>query len=371
MAVVVTALLMTLTALLVDPHTVLHTPFALLYPLTVDRRRVDPGRRRARPGRAVAPDRGRGPADRPAQPRRAGGARGRAHAIRRRSPAGRWRSCSVTSTTSRRSTTPTATRAATRYSSEVAARLSHTLEHEPVFRLGGEEFLVLLADVDAGEAQNVAERLRASLRHDPDRRTARHDVVRRGLLARGRPWTTSGCSPGPTPRCIGPSTRAATGWPVPARPLVPLCRRRRPPANVVAFDRRRSKRGAAPALAAPMPSPCGPTPAIAWPRSGPPRAAGWCSDDVEREHLVDLGRRIHQRNRPAYIVTFGCRHRAPRPRTAGSRSSRRCWPRDPLQRRRALDSTACAGPSTRSAPCGWSPRAPTASASACVHFSSA
>ena len=50
---------------------------------------------------------------------------------------------------------------------EVAARLRTRSKDEPVFRLGGEEFLVLLADVDTAEAQNVAERLRGDVRHSP------------------------------------------------------------------------------------------------------------------------------------------------------------------------------------------------------------
>src|SRR5277367_1701423 len=50
---------------------------------------------------------------------------------------------------------------------EVASRLTQVLGREPVFRLGGEEFLVLLADVDDLDAQRVAERLRTGVRRIP------------------------------------------------------------------------------------------------------------------------------------------------------------------------------------------------------------
>jgi diguanylate cyclase (GGDEF)-like protein len=51
---------------------------------------------------------------------------------------------------------------------EIAGRLrTHLRAFEPVYRFGGEEFVVLLAGVDAAAAAAVAERLRAALRAEP------------------------------------------------------------------------------------------------------------------------------------------------------------------------------------------------------------
>ena len=51
---------------------------------------------------------------------------------------------------------------------EIAGRLrTHLRAFEPVYRVGGEEFVVLLAGVDAPAAAAVAERLRAAMRAEP------------------------------------------------------------------------------------------------------------------------------------------------------------------------------------------------------------
>jgi len=51
---------------------------------------------------------------------------------------------------------------------EIAGRLrTHLRAFEPVYRFGGEEFVVLLAGVDAAAAAAVAERLRAAMRAEP------------------------------------------------------------------------------------------------------------------------------------------------------------------------------------------------------------
>ena len=54
------------------------------------------------------------------------------------------------------------------------------------YRLGGEEFLVLLPGATLEDAELLAERLRVAVAAYPRGRPARDDVLRRGELARGR-----------------------------------------------------------------------------------------------------------------------------------------------------------------------------------------
>ena len=74
-------------------------------------------------------------------------------------------SCSSTSTTSRRSTTPSATRPVTSSSSSWASGSPRSLRNSDLLvRLGGDEFAVVLIDGDADYAATVAERLTAEPR---------------------------------------------------------------------------------------------------------------------------------------------------------------------------------------------------------------
>ena len=93
------------------------------------------------------------------------------------------RSCSSTSTTSRRSTTASVTLLVTSCSgSSARASLSSVRSNDIVVRLGGDEFAVLLIDADVDDARAVAERLdkehRRALRprhgQSTDRREHRH-----------------------------------------------------------------------------------------------------------------------------------------------------------------------------------------------------
>jgi diguanylate cyclase (GGDEF)-like protein len=302
-AVVVTALLMTLTAFLVDAHTVLHTPFALLYPLTVIVAASIPAAAvrdlDAQSRQTAVVDQLTGLLNRVALESRV------AELSHQTAVTGRPVALVLGDIDHFKAINDTHGHArGDEVLKEVAGRMSHLLEHEPVFRLGGEEFLVLLADVDAVEAQNVAERLRAAVRQTPIdglRVTMSFGVAcsppeetldYEQLFARADAALYRAKHDG-RDRVAGAG--ATSSAPVPAP---------EPAANVIAFDRRRSKRGSVPA----PPPDIEPVKAHARDHLAEERAASrsWLvQDDVEREHLIDLGRRIHQRNRPAYIVTFG------------------------------------------------------------------
>ncbi len=306
-AVVISAVLMTLTALLTDPHTVLHTPFALIYPLTAivaasipaaAVRDID-----AQSRQTAVVDQLTGLLNRVALESRV------AEVIHQTTVTGRPVAVILGDIDHFKAINDGYGHArGDEVLREIAARLSSTLEQEPVYRLGGEEFLVLLADVDPVEAQSFAERLRASVRQSP--------------IGELRVTMSFGvaCSPPDEPldyealftradaalyrakrdgrdRVAGAGSPANAPTPAPEAPA--------PPTNVVAFERRRSKReAAAGAAAAAAASAQAPTRE----RLAEERAAtgSWLvQDSVEREHLLDLGRRIRQSNRPAYIVTFG------------------------------------------------------------------
>ena len=80
------------------------------------------------------------------------------------------------------------------------------------YRLGGEEFLILVPGSDIDHAAELAERLREAVRAEQRRRRREgHDELRRGRARRGASAsTTRRCSRAPTPRCIRPSAAAAT-----------------------------------------------------------------------------------------------------------------------------------------------------------------
>jgi diguanylate cyclase (GGDEF)-like protein len=178
---------------------------------------------------------------------------------------------------------------------DVAGRLSEILGAEIVFRLGGEEFLVLLVDVDDAGARSVAERLRAGVRRAPvhdldvtmsfgvavspadaaldyERLFARADAALYRAKHDGR-------------------DRVVTATPVEA-------------ASSAAreADRRRHDDGPTLSLVGAAPAH---TARAADRRARRRATSSWLvRDSVEREHLVDLGRRVHQRNLPAYAIAF-------------------------------------------------------------------
>ena len=312
-AVVITAAFMTVTALLTDPHTVAQDPFSLLFPMawmvaasipSAAVRDLD-----AQSRQTAVVDQLTGLLNRVALEARV------AEVTHQTTITGRQVALIIGDIDHFKAINDAHGHArGDEVLKEVAARLSHTLEHEPVFRLGGEEFLVLLADVDTAEAQNVAERLRASVRHTPvdglrvtmsfgvassprdvpldyDDLFARADAALYRAKHEGRDRVAGAARvPG------GPDDVAAFADVVPAAALA---------ANVVPFDRRRAKRQPVSAV-----SPAVAEPVKAHARLGlaEERAASrsWLvRDAVERDHLVDLGRRVYQRNRPAYLVAFG------------------------------------------------------------------
>ena len=93
-------------------------------------------------------------------------------------PISGWRSCSSTSTASRRSTNPSATRPATWCCAEVAPRLKRFARPEDrVAHLGGDEYLLLIgADPSAQDAAIFAERLQSSI-GEPCRMNGREATV--------------------------------------------------------------------------------------------------------------------------------------------------------------------------------------------------
>ncbi len=186
-----------------------------------------PGRRLAVERAAVRPHGGDGHhrrADRPGQPphlpgalRRDAGAR-RAH--RRRST----RCCSPTSITSRRSTTPTATRSATRCCAAWPQVVRDCVRKiDLAARYGGEEFAIVLEGTDRAGARQLAERIRAEVQKQlfPSAKGAfsLHAVARHRRLPRRRQGRQDASSITPTSRSTTPSTAAATA-PSPG----PICR---------------------------------------------------------------------------------------------------------------------------------------------------
>ncbi len=97
---------------------------------------------------------------------------------------------------------------------------------ELAYRLGGEEFLVLMPGAELSEAREVAERLQVERHEVRAGRASPHDVGGRGQrLGRGAPvrGAVPGGRRGPARR---PSARAATGWSWPGQARTTRRRRR-------------------------------------------------------------------------------------------------------------------------------------------------
>ena len=92
-------------------------------------------------------------------------------------------------------------------------------------RHGGEEFVVVMPDTDAGFAFTVAERLRQSIESTPIKisrapeRAQHHGEHRYRIVDRRRRRRPTSCCGAPTRRSIAPSAKAATGS-SPKRPEV-------------------------------------------------------------------------------------------------------------------------------------------------------
>ncbi len=301
-AVGISAVVMTVTALLTDPQTVLHTPFSLIYALTAVVAASIPAAAvrdlDAQSRQTAVVDQLTGLLNRVALESRI------AEITHQTINTGRPVALILGDIDHFKSINDTHGHArGDEVLAEVAARLSSTVEQEPVYRLGGEEFLVLLADVDPVEAQNFAERLRASVRQSsigdlrvtmsfgvacspPDEPLDYEQLFTRADAALYRAKRDG------RDRVAGAAASSAEAPPPEA------------PANVLAFERRRPKRGGAPEEIAEEPVHAPTRERLSEERA---ETGSWLvRDEVQREHLLDLGRRIRQRNRPAYIVTFGC-----------------------------------------------------------------
>jgi len=294
MAVVISAVAMTLTAVLVDPRALADAPFVLLYPLTVviaasipaaAAREVDRQSRQT----AVA-DQLTGLLNRVALQARV------AEIEHQTTISGHPVTIVVGDIDHFKHINDTYGHAqGDEVLKEVASRLSGAAEPEPVYRLGGEEFIVLLPDVDVGSARTVAERLQAYVRDG--------EVAGVGVTMSFGVAVSSADEPLDYELLFGRADRALYRAKAEGRDRVVYGTADDPrlaSENVVTSDRRRAKDARD---AASPTSPAELDPRIARERA---QTASWLvSDDLEREHLVDLGRRIHQSNRPAYIVTFG------------------------------------------------------------------
>jgi diguanylate cyclase (GGDEF)-like protein len=177
----------------------------------------------------------------------------------------------------------------------VAQRLATTVgAAEPVYRLGGEEFVILLADTNVASAGALAERLRRAVGDEP---------------VDGIPVTISLGVAGSAPPLsfdyedlFGAADSALYAAKHAGRDLVRTQHRtgdRLPIGPALRLERRR------PSAVAAMPEDV----SSRWRERIDEEHAetgSWLvRDDVEREHLLDLNRRIHSSNRPAYAVAFG------------------------------------------------------------------
>ena len=198
---------------------------------------------------------------------------------------------------------------------EVALRLQTELgASSPVYRLGGEEFVVVLAGADMREATRTAERLRRAVADGPahgvnitislgvaassseggfdyERTFAAADAAlyRAKRAGRNRVGTAS------------PEETEATEAVEPAAPSAPV-------GNVT--ELRRDRRRSPAALETPASAPTAAQKAAERWRERIAEehheTGSWLvQDDVEREHLLELNRRIHASNRPAYLIVFG------------------------------------------------------------------
>ena len=82
---------------------------------------------------------------------------------------------------------------------------------ELLYRLGGEEFALLLPGAAEDDAARIAESLRVAIEETRDRRPAGHVLVRRGHRPRREHRARAPRRPAPTPRSTPPSAAGATG----------------------------------------------------------------------------------------------------------------------------------------------------------------
>ena len=125
----------------------------------------------------------------------------------------RRRSCTWTSTTSRRSTTASATPRATDCSSPSASGCaSATRAGDTVARLGGDEFAIIVEETDPTKPARPPTRILERWRRRSTSASARSSPARASASRSRRPTaaTPTSCCAGPTSRCTRPRRAAAT-----------------------------------------------------------------------------------------------------------------------------------------------------------------
>ena len=185
---------------------------------------------------------------------------------------------------------------------EVAYRLRKTLgAFEPAYRFGGDEFVIVLTGADEARAMAVAESFGRAVRAVPvldETVTMSFGVA---ASTPGEPFdfeATFGRADAALYEakhagrdCVRAQVQAGA----PSRTVVPI-------ASAPESHRRRSSDQAQPQQAAPQP-------AGSWRErvAAEHRESGsWLlEDDLQREHLLDLNRRLHQSNLGAYLLAFG------------------------------------------------------------------
>jgi diguanylate cyclase (GGDEF)-like protein len=180
-------------------------------------------------------------------------------------------------------------------------------ETDPVYRLGGEEFIVLLAGRDAADAITVAEQLRAAVDESP---VEGLDVtISLGVAdSDGGPFSyeqvfgAADAALYEAKRDGRNRVRSATdGW----RSEIIRSSSERRNGNG-SEPERRQQLAADPGALLPVPSRNGQGDRWnQWLAEEREESGSWLvEDDVQREHVLDLNRRIRESNRPAYAVTF-------------------------------------------------------------------
>ena len=115
----------------------------------------------------------------------------------------------------------------------------HLRSFELIYRLGGEEFLIVLPGRRPRRGPGDRRARPRRPRGGPPRRPAGHGVAGRGGRATATTWRSSRCSAPPTPPCTRPSAPGATAS---SRPATPSRSRSRPRPTAAPARRRRACR---------------------------------------------------------------------------------------------------------------------------------
>ena len=176
------------------------------------------------------------------------------------------------------------------------------------YRLGGEEFLILLPGSDLGRSAELAERLHEGVSADRVAARARHDELRRRRApSEARHSTTRPCSRRPTRRFIKPSRTAATrsAWPSPIGyrrsselgPTVSRVAWRRPASICVQAARRQVTVWTGGAELVAM------EPDRSLSEETKASSSSWlCRDGFDRERMLDMDERVRPARQRAFAI---------------------------------------------------------------------